>query len=487
MKSNIVKDSFFVLFTNGITYLTTILSTRLISGTYSLIDYGQRAQVLTISAVIVSVFSLGFSNCPSYFIPIYEGKHISEKIVRNLHTVTLAVCVLMMTCVVVLYSYIADYFNSDTLWNYEYIIIIMVIQQIYYSFYNGIQIANHRAIKATLTNLSRCLTTVILIFVLCSKEVSIFKLVLYTLLLDCVFCTYTVVESSRPLIKIKNWFDLLLIKEMAAYCIPLGISTITAGLCTHVDKLFVGHYFSAEDLAMYSNMCTELPLAAISGAFISVISPYIIKMVTAGKVNIAIDLWKNVIEMVAIMLFLIISIIVVFPDFFIRLLYTEKYLGGYQLFRIFIIVELARITYFGLLLRSYGRNKLILRCTVYALILNILLNSISYFLIGAGLLGFALSTMLSTFAIQLLQLYYSCKISNTKFANIFPWLELSKLLMLNICFGFIISNAFSIFRSTNNSDIYTIILIIIWLTCYIVFVKKRFIVLYNSMISIVKK
>ena len=73
-KNRLVKDSFLILITNCITYIATMVNTRIISGSFSLTDYGYRAQVISIVTIMVSVFSLGFANAPNFFIPLSNEK-----------------------------------------------------------------------------------------------------------------------------------------------------------------------------------------------------------------------------------------------------------------------------------------------------------------------------------------------------------------------------------------------------------------------------
>lgn len=482
-KNRLVKDSFLILITNCITYIATMVNTRIISGSFSLTDYGYRAQVISIVTIMVAVFSLGFANAPNFFIPLSneKEKNAAEKIVRNLYLVTFGICVLMCIIIWFGFSTIANYFDNQNLFQYRCIILLMAVEQIFYSFYSGVQISQHRAIRATLTNLFRSLLTIIDTIIVCKIFQCIFAVIASTLIVDCAFCIYTIIDSSHPKIKLGQWIDTKLILEMAKYCIPLGISSITAGLCAQIDKLFVARFFTPEDLAVYSNMCTELPLAAISGAFIAVISPYVVKFISDKKVNQAIELWGYVIEFVAIVLFAIIAGLFTFSKQAIYILYSDKYIMGYPLFRVFVLVEISRITYFGLMLRSYGKSMLILICSSLTLVLDIILNSIAYFVFDAGLLGFAIATMIATFSIQLLQLLMSCKVAKVKFLHIFPWFGLGKTGLINLIFIVIFSTiirALNLEASTNL--LFFIPLFIVWIALYFVIVRKKLISLYSK-------
>lgn len=487
MKNRLVKDSFLILLTNAVTYLATMANTRIVSGCFSLTEYGYRAQVLSVVAICVAIFSLGFANCPNYFIPIAEshGKNDAIKIVRNLYLVTLFICLFMSLIIFLNYSYIIGYFKNVELSSYKFIIIIMATEQIFYSFFSGIQIAQHHAIRATVTNLIRAVATIIVTFIICNINPNIYLIILCTLVVDSAFCVFTILYSAKPLIKIGKWFDLKLIKSMAVYCIPLGISSITSGLCAQIDKLFVARFYTPDDLAVYSNMCTELPLAAISGAFIAVISPYIVMFIEKKNPKKAIELWGYVIDFVSIILFSVIAGLFTFSRQAIIILYSEKYVLGYELFQVFILVEIARITYFGLLLRSYGKSMLILLCSALALLLDFILNCFSYYVLHIGLIGFALATMISTFIIQILQLVLSCRIAKVSFSSIFPWKKLGLNAFVNTIFIVVFTLVTDLLGlKESNNILYFIPLFIAWVGLYYLIMRKRLAALYSKIRSV---
>lgn len=479
--TNIVKDSVLILITNAMTYLATIANTRIVSSYFSLTEYGYRSQILIVVSVLVSVFSLGLSNAPSYFIPTREGKDPPEKIVRNLYAITFVVVLIMMGLVVLGFDSVVSYFNNTELYHFRILIFLMAAEQIFFSYYSGIQIAKHQAIRATILNLLRCIATVVVTILVCNNKGSLYNLILYTLSVDCAFCFYTMVNSAKPTNRIGKYIDYSLIKEIAIFCIPLGISTITASLCAQIDKLFVGRLFSPDDLAIYTNMCTELPLAAISGAFIAVISPYVVKYINRGRSRDAIELWKEVVEIVAIILLPIIAMLFVFSKQTIFILYSEKYIIGYKLFQIFILVEISRITYFGLILRSYGKSSLILLSSATTLFLNVIFNFISFYVLKAGMIGFAISTIVSTYIIQFLQLVLSSKVAKVRFANIFPWKSLFKIVVYNIAFAltfYYIATVLHILDSIKVMNM--IMMLLVWSVLYIFLMKFRFIKLYKK-------
>ena len=141
-------------------------------------------------------------------------------------------------------------------------------------------------------------------------------------------------------------------------------------------------------------------------------------------------------------------------------------------------MEVFRITYFGLILKAYGKSWIILSCSALTLILDVLLNTLSYFVFQAGLLGFAISTFCSTLIIQLLQLVMSSRISGVGFCQIFPWVELMRVSLINLAFAL----GFSMLSSSLNLDYYDILpvscIVAVWIVGYVILNLKKISRLY---------
>ena len=483
MKNKLFKDSFLILFANGLTFLTSIIITKIISTNFSLTDYGFRAQIITIVAVFNSFFSLGLSNAANYFIPLTDNSDGKAWLIvlRNIYIIAAPICILVSLIAIIFGEQIAKYFHNPGLIEYRLLIAILACEQIVYTLYHGAQIAQHKALRSTVTNLGRSVLTVFVVTGLCFLHRSIRDIIVGTACVDAIFCAYSITDATRWFTRIGEWFQTEQIKKILQYCIPLGVSTITGTLCAQIDKLFVSKLLTLDDLAIYTNMCTELPLAAISGAFIAVITPYIVKLIGKNEINKAVDLWGEFIELVAIILFPIITALFVFSQQAIVLLYSEKYLVGIHLFRMFAILEISRITYFGMMLRSYGKSMLIFMCSALTLVVNVFLNVIFYFVFGMGMYGFALATVLSTFSIQFLQLKMSSKITGIAFRYIFPWKRLAICAVLNVGFGIgamIVAKIIGIYNQ--NSFMPILVIGIVWAAGYFTVEFKRAKKIYSS-------
>lgn len=357
-------------------------------------------------------------------------------------------------------------------------------EQILYGLYAGTQISVHRAIRATVTSLCRGLASITVVALLCFLQEDILTLIVGIIIVDGIFCAYTIIDVTRPWESIESigrCVDFCLIRDILLYCIPLGLSVITGTLCTYIDKMFVSRLLDFDDLAVYSNMSMELPLAGISGAFIAVSTPCVVKLVGQNRFTEAVSIWGDMVELTAVILFPVIMVLFSFPKQIITLLFSEEYVVGYGLFRIFTVLEVFRITYFGFLLKAYGKSKIILFCSIVTLILNTLLNAFFYYLCGMGMYGFAAATVISTFIALLLQLIMTCNISGIGFCNILPWRRIGSVVVANVvigCLAVFISKQAGIYDDLHSTRLFGIIAVCV--TIYYSFEFKRIKRIYYS-------
>ena len=113
--------------------------------------------------------------------------------------------------------------------------------------------------------------------------------------------------------------------------------------------------------------------------------------------------------------------------------YSEKYITGVTVFRIYSLILIFRSTYFGMVLNSTGNTRAILYSSIIAVLSNIVLNFAFYYI--WGFTGPALATVAST----LISAYYLLRSTSRKVSvpirEFFPWRKIFKVGLLNVAFG----------------------------------------------------
>jgi O-antigen/teichoic acid export membrane protein len=201
----------------------------------------------------------------------------------------------------------------------------------------------------------------------------------------------------------------------------------------------------------------------------------------------AVGLWKESIKLSYVfMCFFTVALIVYAPEI-ITILYSEKYLPGVTVFRIYSIIMLLNVTYFYMIISSMGKTKYILYSTLASIGINIVLSILLYKVIGFA--GPAVATLISFLAFRLGQLGISVRISGVKFAEIFPWRALGGITAVNLAFGIffaLVGNIINLEKSIGQipeSIIFGMIWMFVYLGIYFKYIKSKWDILNKGSVD----
>ena len=193
--------------------------------------------------------------------------------------------------------------------------------------------------------------------------------------------------------------------------------------------------FDVELFAIYTNASRELPFSIIAASLTAVLLPQLARLLSKGKNQEAVNLWKNSIVLsFSVICFLSFGCIV-FAREVIILLYSDKFIYGVGVFRMYCLLILLRSTYWGIILNSCGKTKFILYCSLASLFLNLVFNYLCYLLFG--FIGPAIATLIVFVFLTFIQLIATSKVIKIKLSKIFPWHEILIILLFNTLFALI--------------------------------------------------
>ncbi|MGN1268084.1 MAG: polysaccharide biosynthesis C-terminal domain-containing protein, partial [Candidatus Aphodocola sp.] len=267
--------------------------------------------------------------------------------------------------------------------------------------------------------------------------------------------------------------DKTISKKILKYSIPIGVSDVVNTISKEVDKLMIGGFLNTAALAIYTNSAREISLTVISSSFIAVLIPKLSKLIKEDKTKDAIEIWKSTTSFTYIFMCFGVTALIVFAPQVMTILYSEKYLPGVMVFRIYSLILLWRTAYFGTMLSLHGETKKILSCSVLAMLINIVLNYILYKIVGFT--GPAWSTFFSIGIVNMLQLKLTAKITKTPVRKLFPWKDLLIISLINLIMGgimYLIIQTFNI-QTDTKSCIISIVLGIIWLLLYFGMIMRK--------------
>jgi len=326
-----------------------------------------------------------------------------------------------------------SYFDNENIRSFIYFFALYPWARIIASSIENILVVYRRTRLLVYFRITNSVSLLLIIFVVQIFGLTFNSYILMFLLVEIVFglSVYFIVNSISGGIKLS--FDINLIKKVITFSIPIGLASVVGTLNYNLDQLMVGKFYNTEQLAIYANAGRELPITIVTTSIVAVLLPVIVRLIKKQEYKIALKLWGNsIILSYVVICFFAVGFFAFAPDV-MNLLYSEKYLPGVPIFRVYSLVLLLRCTYFGIVLNASGKSQFIFYSSIASLFMNVLLNYLLYLTIG--IIGPAIATLLSQLVINLIQLAYTAKATKVTFSNVFPWKSIGLLTLLNIVLG----------------------------------------------------
>lgn len=409
MKKNIASDSIILSIVRAVTICTSLVQTMILSRIMSLSEYGTYSGLLIVISIVTTFSNLGLNNAINYFYNKYENNEEKKKYINIIFSITVIAGLIGAIITFLFKNSIANYYENPIITNLIIYIIFRPLFANIISLYQSLYISVGRAKVIAIRNL--LIAIIQTIFVPLSfyivKDISIMLVVQLTL--DIVQLIYFGLDFFKKEIQINPFkFDLDVVKEILKYSIPMGLALMMGTLFKESDKLVIARLMDTETLAMYTNMSKQLPFEFIALAFTSVVTPEIVKLYYANKKKEVINLWSNYMKFGYISTWILCAGAIVCAKELLLFLYSDKYIAGLNVFIIYLVVEMFRFTYFGMILSATGHTKYILNSSIISLLTNIILNIIFYKTFG--IIGPAIASLICVITMGSFQLMKSCKI-----------------------------------------------------------------------------
>ena len=277
--------------------------------------------------------------------------------------------------------------------------------------------------------------------------------------------------------RIRIVFDWPYIKKILAFSIPVGLASAVGLLSVQLDKLVVGRMYTVDQLAIYANAAKELPVTMFATSLTAVLMPQLVLLLKAGRYKQAVSLWGNGVSLSYLIICFFAASFFVFAPEVITVLYSDKYIAGVDVFRVYCLVLLLRCTYFGIILNSLGKTRFILYSSMASLVLNMILSYLFYLIFG--FIGPAIAAFVSILTIALVQIRWTSKSIGIPIRKIFLWKDMGVATTVCIATGII----FMLIKQVVPLEVYvgeileSVILAMIWMVIYILimfkYIKKK--------------
>lgn len=472
-KTSIGGDAVRLTVSKAITLGIGLVTSMLLSRFRTLEEYGTYSQMLLVINLVTSLLMLGLPSSINYFIGRAETEEEKRKFSSVYFSLSTLLCIIIGIVLVLAIPIIELYFKNDLISAFWYFLALFPWTTIVNASLENVLVAykKTRFLMAYRIIHSAAILGILVLVQLLGYGFNSF-LISYTVL-SCLFAISVYVISYRINGKLTFSLDKTLIKTIFVFSIPIGLSSVVGTLNAEIDKLLIGYLMDTEQLAIYTNAAKELPLSIVASSITAVLLPRMSKMLKDNKKAEALKLWGYATELAFIIICVIVSGVVVYAEDVMTILYSEKYLPGVNVFRIYTLNLLLRITYFGIILNASGETKKIFWCSVLSLVLNAALNPLFYWMFG--MIGPAIATFIAILAILLLQLKMTTNTTGIRFGKVFPWLNMGKVFLLNACFAglFWALKRILPLEQFVGSIVESVILGAVWIGIYFVIMKKK--------------
>lgn len=415
-KRGIATNSILLSFVQCLTMVTSILQTMILSRELSEVEYGTYSQGLLVVNFMVPFLLLGLANAITYF---SGQKDIDvHKYVNTIVSTVFLLGVLGVVGIFIFRDAIQNYFGNPDLISVLPIVAFLPLLLNLISVYQTLFVAENMATSIAIRNAIVAVVQIgivaISVYLLHDIHVIFLLLVLMDIVQIIIFGK--IFKRRKYTVRIQL-IERDIERQIFKYSIPLAFSTAIGTLSRYMDKLLIGNLMDVKDFALYANMAKELPFSFVVNSFTTVIMPAFIRMHADGYNDKLRKYWGKYLELGLCITWILCGASIFCADDLLIFLYSDKYARGIAIFIVYLIIELCRFSYFGMILSTYGKTQIIMYSSLFSLALNFFLNILLFHLLG--MIGPAIASLISIFLIQMLQLKFSCKLLDCTWGEIF--------------------------------------------------------------------
>lgn len=467
------KDVVFLTTSKVLTLCISLLSVMLLSRFCTFEEYGTYSQILLVVTLFSSVFMLGLPSSINYFLARAETKEEEQRFLSVYYTLNTLCSLIMGLALVLIIPLIEAFFDNYLIRGFAYFLALYPWANVIFSSVENLLVVYH---KTKFLIVYRLINSILLLLAIIIPYCLGWGFRGYMFLYLSVFILFALsvyVIANRLCGSIRLSVDMQWIRVILAFSLPMGLAAIVGTLNIEIDKLLIGFMMDTESLAIYTNASKELPLTIVATSITAVLLPQMARLFSKGNYQGAVELWGYATELSFIILCLFVMGIFVYAEDVMSLLYSEKYLLGISVFRVYILVLLLRCTYFGIILNALGKTRNIFYCSIASLLLNVILNPALYYL--WGMIGPAIATLISMFVVLIAQLLLSAKCTGISFKMIFPWRRLGSVFFVNLVFAAV----FAVLKFLLPLDLWleslteSLLLGFVWALIYLGIMKNR--------------
>lgn len=411
----------------------TLLIGMLLSRFRTLEEYGTYSQMTLVINLATTIFMLGLPNSLNYFLAKADTNLERRDFLSVYYTLSTILSLFVGAILVTITPLLITYFKNPLLSAFWYYLAFFPLTKIVGAGIENILVVYRKANQIVLFRVANSLA--ILGCILLAQVMGWgFRIYIQLYLsVEFLFAIVVYLTAYRLAGGLKVKLDRALIKKVLTFSVPIGLASMLGTLNIEIDKLMIGKMLDTEQLAIYTNASREMPVTLIATSITAVLLPQVVRLLKRNQNRDALALWESAINLSFTVMCFCTCVLFFFAPEVMTVLYSEKYLPGVSIFRVYSLGLLCQFTYVGMILNAAGKTKLIFYSSLASLCLNALLNYIFFMLWGWT--GPAIATLVSLVVIMFFQLAFSAKILEVRLSELFPWVSMMHILMRQSLLG----------------------------------------------------
>lgn len=443
----VALDSILLAIIQIVTYISNIITTKILALELSLHEYGTYATVNSIIIIASSLTLFGLGDTINYFFNqqfSYEDKKMRESYINTIFLVQVLIGVVVGIILIIFSKDISKYYRNSLVQSLLLLVFLKPLISNIVHLYQVLFVSNGRAKLIAIRNFIISIMKIFLLFVATKISKSLSMVFIYLVLLDLLqlLVFKYIFQRSRFKVNIFKYSKEKII-PVIRYAFPMGMYFVTNTLMREIDKLVIGGLGTTQELAIYSNCARSLPLNFIVVSFATVLIPYIMKYISLKNYKIVVEIMREYLSIGYLSVWMFSIPLLLCASEAIKFFYSEAYIQGMPIFIIYILDGMIHFASIHLIIAAEGKSKFLMKTSISLLIINGILSIIMYKFLEKfeiSLIGPAVVTLISSISYTYILLKKSVQIIQVKIIDLLPLKHMSiyliKLIILGICFYF---------------------------------------------------
>ena len=463
-------DSVLLAFIQIITYVTNMVTTKLLSVELSLTEYGTYSTVNSIITIAASFTLFGLGDSINYYYNKKSDKEDNKERIEYVNTVFfIQLLIGVVVGIILMFSSgaISSYYKNPLV---KPLILIVCLKPWISNathLYQVLFVSSGKSKLIAIRNLIISVSKVVMLYVSIEIFDSLSIVFFCLVILDVVQLIAFKYIFGKAKFQIKIFsFCKDKILPVIKYCVPMGIYFVTTTLMREIDKIVIGRLGTTEELAIYTNCAKPLPINILVVSFATVLIPYIMKSVTSKNYQKTIEILRKYLTIGYLSVWMFSEALLLCAPEVLHFFYSTEFVSGMPIFIIYTLDGMIQFASFHLVIAASGNSKFLMKTSLSLLIVNIFLSLGLYkvfCIFDIAMLGPAVAT----FVISIVYIMALCiKTSRVLNTNIKTFLPI-KSMLIYLCELILVGGIFALIKyGLKLADVNWVIIMMIICICY---------------------